>query len=767
MVKKKTVDGSFKAYLSFKKTSKKKKAKKAKTIYLKEFEITEEDLRVKSASFETPTKIDTSKQMTWINVMYNGKKIYSGNILSSEYDESTGYYKYTTIGHQRWMSGKTYFVANPNKKKKEDDLYKILKTFCKKIVSETNIKGYVLKPKKKYQSYSNNKSTPKNQTKKKKNKKDKNVSDDDNWKLKDGLFYEDKTYYEILMSLVAKTNSAIDMYVDENNILHLDPLKVKSWRNSKGVIFTTDKLKEYTIKQDSTNIITSVLVKTTDIYKNGKVTKPKLYKSKDLIGVDLSVYYGKLSAFSSVEKNTKTVASNIVLARNQITKSMRDLMSFEITFDGYLPKIHTNMFVYFEVPSKHTLSNYSRFVAKIDKTTTRGGKYTLNRFYVEKVTTTYSESGIETKITLNPFASDLSTYSNEYNEAKNAYEQQNCDNNSSNETKKSNSKSTEKDYITVTGKPSTAQASKYYSYKKNYTKTWKNYCPQCKKSGTLTDNPKGVPEHELTCTKSKGGCDADYDVCTGGDKMARPYYLTDVNGKRNTKNKVDKTIGDDKGGSGEWSNEAESSCTSSSSVSSDGKFSSPIIETLANKITKATNETQIMKDLQKMKVKGFIGYHCHSGFCWDVETVAKRGQANCCDGTRLELTMANGKGIKESDLTYVHGHGHVWGRYKGGNVDWLGGANWYGKPWGGNSVSKTSKFPTLPFSNACINPYSHCGADETIEENIGSSKELFKSFNDRLEDEVKDYMEMDFEDMEYYIDKYGGDGNLHGFGNLY
>lgn len=53
---------------------------------------------------------------------------------------------------------------------------------------------------------------------------------------------------------------------------------------------------------------------------------------------------------------------------------------------------------------------------------------------------------------------------------------------------------------------------------KRYTKTWKNYCPACGKSGTLTDNPKGVYEGEITCSMKLGGCDADYCGYCGGDK---------------------------------------------------------------------------------------------------------------------------------------------------------------------------------------------------------------------------------------------------------
>lgn len=124
--------------------------------------------------------------------------------------------------------------------------------------------------------------------------------------------------------------------------------------------------------------------------------------------------------------------------------------------------------------------------------------------------------------------------------------------------------------ITVTGKPSTGQAGQHYKYQ-DYTKTWKNYCPFCHKTGTLTDNPKGVYEHEITCDKSKGGCDADFDVTTGADKSgAYRAYLQDANGNSNSKNKVDTTIGDSLGAS-------TSSTTTSSSATGSYTGYSPLL----------------------------------------------------------------------------------------------------------------------------------------------------------------------------------------------
>lgn len=91
--------------------------------------------------------------------------------------------------------------------------------------------------------------------------------------------------------------------------------------------------------------------------------------------------------------------------------------------------------------------------------------------------------------------------------------------------------------ITVTGKPSTACCARAYGgvrppYK-NVTRSYRNYCPMCGKSGTLQDTPKApghvspVPEGEITCgnygpaskvAHTVKGCDADYCCCCGYDK---------------------------------------------------------------------------------------------------------------------------------------------------------------------------------------------------------------------------------------------------------
>lgn len=91
--------------------------------------------------------------------------------------------------------------------------------------------------------------------------------------------------------------------------------------------------------------------------------------------------------------------------------------------------------------------------------------------------------------------------------------------------------------ITVKGKPSTACCKRanggVQPPYKEVTRSYRNYCPNCGKSGTLQDTPKDptrsgkVPEGEITCgnigpaVKNKGsvkGCDSDFCCHCGYDK---------------------------------------------------------------------------------------------------------------------------------------------------------------------------------------------------------------------------------------------------------
>ena len=66
--------------------------------------------------------------------------------------------------------------------------------------------------------------------------------------------------------------------------------------------------------------------------------------------------------------------------------------------------------------------------------------------------------------------------------------------------------------VTITAKPSVRSN---YAYKW-YTRTWVNYCPNCKHYNVLLINPKGVPERELSCKR----CSSDFCGVTGKEKYS-------------------------------------------------------------------------------------------------------------------------------------------------------------------------------------------------------------------------------------------------------
>lgn len=152
-----------------------------------------------------------------------------------------------------------------------------------------------------------------------------------------------------------------------------------------------------------------------------------------------------------------------------------------------------------------------------------------------------------------------------------------------NSTQNVNSQSAQ--YITTTGKPSGVLHSHYEN--KNYTKTWLNCCPSstCKgqKYGTLTFNPKGTAEGEITCS----ACSSDFDCVSGAEKMAPPRcFLTDATGRQNSLNNVDVTIGD-----------APATTTSSSAQGSSQGVYSPLLsgeQSFQQLIAELTNGIDIL-----------------------------------------------------------------------------------------------------------------------------------------------------------------------------
>lgn len=104
-------------------------------------------------------------------------------------------------------------------------------------------------------------------------------------------------------------------------------------------------------------------------------------------------------------------------AKSEITKTVRDLLTFNITVPLGNPNfklIHTNSFISTKLPSDFILENFSTIGTSLMSKETRNTTYVNNRWYVESITITNDGSSAKMDLGLNPFASSILEYKDEY-----------------------------------------------------------------------------------------------------------------------------------------------------------------------------------------------------------------------------------------------------------------------------------------------------------------------------------------------------------------
>ena len=103
-------------------------------------------------------------------------------------------------------------------------------------------------------------------------------------------------------------------------------------------------------------------------------------------------------------------------AVEEVSKSVRDLLSFSIRVPLNSPifkNLHTNMMLWTELPAEFELGNLDKIFKLMQSyKQSRGIPYVENRWYVEGVKTKMDSSGLFADITLNPFPSSYSVYTN-------------------------------------------------------------------------------------------------------------------------------------------------------------------------------------------------------------------------------------------------------------------------------------------------------------------------------------------------------------------
>ena len=135
------------------------------------------------------------------------------------------------------------------------------------------------------------------------------------------------------------------------------------------------------------------------------------------------------------------VANNVAVekakASEQIQDSVRDLLKLTITVplgNPVLKNVHTNMFLWTELPQEFDLSNFTTIASVLNSSYSRFSGYQLNRWYIEGTTINNDGNKFTMDLELNPFGSSISKYKDNYRAFLKAYNDAVNKNNKSNKT---------------------------------------------------------------------------------------------------------------------------------------------------------------------------------------------------------------------------------------------------------------------------------------------------------------------------------------------
>lgn len=278
-----------------------------KEVMFSDFTITETDLRVKTATFDSPYDIDLTKGQVclWIQRKYGDN--FGGIILSKEFDKESGMYTYTCQDWNRLLNSKVQVILGG-----DITTYDIIKILLVKMglstdgLHEIDYYDYTLErvpddddPSESLTAgdsknvYSAN--TPAEDNNENSKSRDVGTSKDDKnkntkrnpFKLKPMGLYDKMTALDFIRTLILKAGATIDFYMDENGVPRFDKYEKDDWLKKRWYFVDTD-VYDTKLKFDLTDIITQVAVKRVDPL-NPNAT---LYTSEKLVGVNLAKYFG-------------------------------------------------------------------------------------------------------------------------------------------------------------------------------------------------------------------------------------------------------------------------------------------------------------------------------------------------------------------------------------------------------------------------------------------------------------------------------------------
>lgn len=258
------------------------------------YQIKESDLRIKTMSFTSPTYIDLTRGKTMVKIISDSHENFYGYILSVE-EQSDGLYSYSCQDFNRTLSEKiSWGVENTS-------IYSCVKALLGGEVDATlDLKTYL--------SYTD-------QSKlllpigKYKQAAYEDIQAFNPMEKKISAIFSNQTRGDIIRSLLYQNNVFVDFYFPNAGTSSIDaavePYSPEKWLG-EGLYFTTPELAEWKMKFDTTNVITDVYITSSDSKKNIKT----YYSSKDLLGLDLSLFFGRMmTTVDTPVKQTTTTST--------------------------------------------------------------------------------------------------------------------------------------------------------------------------------------------------------------------------------------------------------------------------------------------------------------------------------------------------------------------------------------------------------------------------------------------------------------------------
>ena len=260
------------------------------------YSIKETDFRIKTATFTSPDFYDLTEGQYAILISSKYHENFAGVLLDVTYDEKTGLYEYQCQDWSRKYMSKDEIILNNCK------IYNVLLHLLSQggisaskptKQQKANLKGITsgLRAKGLYDQslYDGNvyKGNPFNQSL--------------------SAIIRDKSIIETIRSIVFGSLGYFDVYFNDGGVLQIEPISKTDWENT-GLVLSDGGYTERKFKFSTTNAITEVTVNGSDLSVGNNISM------KDLTGLNLSAFFGRVGTSASVPNQTtavkKTSSSN-------------------------------------------------------------------------------------------------------------------------------------------------------------------------------------------------------------------------------------------------------------------------------------------------------------------------------------------------------------------------------------------------------------------------------------------------------------------------